>query len=104
MITMPFLVTRNILAAVPAVFHKEDPFAAGVVRVAIIAPVLCMVMRHVQINWRTVHWHPFDDYRLAINHMWLWIAADVYSAIETGLANTDRNADIGRECWSGKAD
>lgn len=104
MIAMPFLVTRNILAVVPAVFHEKDPFAAGVVCVAVLAPVFCVAKRYVQIDRRTVHRHPFDDYRLAIYHMWLRIAANVDSSIKTGLANTDGNADIGRECRRGKAD
>ena len=38
-ITMPFLVTRYILAVVPVVMHKEDPLAAGIVFAAVLFPM-----------------------------------------------------------------
>jgi Na+-translocating ferredoxin:NAD+ oxidoreductase RnfD subunit len=49
-VTMNFLVTRNVIAVVPVVLHKEDSLAAGVVLAAVLAPVFCLTWRYTQIN------------------------------------------------------
>ena len=45
-IAVMFLVTRDVLAVVPVVLHKEDPFAAGVVFAAVIAPMFGVARRY----------------------------------------------------------
>jgi hypothetical protein len=100
-ITMLFLVTRNILAVVPAILHKEDPLTAGVVFVAVLAPMFGVARRYVQIDRRTVRRYPLDCYRLTIDHLRLRIVADVESAIEAGLADANRDSNVGSECRGG---
>jgi hypothetical protein len=53
-ITMIFLVTWYILAPVPVLMHKVDPLAAGVVLVAVFAPVFGMIRRYDQIDRRAI--------------------------------------------------
>src|ERR1019366_849909 len=96
-ITMLFLVTRSILAVVPVVLHEEDPLAAGVVFAAVLAPMFGVARRYAQIDRRAVHRHPLDCHRLTIDHLWLRIVADIESAIEAGLADADRDSNIGSE-------
>jgi hypothetical protein len=96
-VTMTFLVARNILAVVPVVLHKEDALAAGVIFAAVLAPVFGMARGDAQIDWWAVHRYPLDCYRLTMDHLWLWKAADVDPAIEAGLADADRDANVGSE-------
>lgn len=98
---LTFLETRNVLAAVPLVPHKEDPLAAGVVFAAVLAPMFGMAGRYAQIDRRTIHRYPLDYHRLTIDHLRLRIVANVESAIKAGLADADGNTDIGRECRRG---
>ena len=93
-----FLVTRDIVAFIPVVLHKIDPFAAGVVSVAIFAPMVGVISRYTQINGRAFMGNPLDNYRLTIEHAWRWVAAYVELAIEARLADTDRDAHVGCQC------
>jgi hypothetical protein len=102
-LAMLFLVTRHILAVVPVVLHKVDSLATGVVFVTVLAPMFGVARRHAQIDRRTVHRYPLNDYRLAINDLWLRVAANVDSAIEAGLANTHRDGNVGSLSWEGHA-
>src|SRR5574340_568160 len=99
--TMLFLVTRNVLAAVRIVFHKVDPLAAGVVFVAVLAPMFGVARRYAQIDRWAVRRYPLDYYRLTIDHLWLRKVADVEPAIEAGLADADRDPNVGSECRYG---
>lgn len=104
MAAMPFLINRNVIALVPIVPHKVDPLAAGVVLVAMLAPVLAVARGHAQIDWFAFyHDHPLDDSRLRIKHPWrrIWIVANVDAAIEAWLADGYRNSNVGGECRSG---
>lgn len=94
-ITMLFLVTRNILVVVPVVLHKVDPLAAGIVFAAVLAPMFGVARRYAQIDRRAAHRYPLDDYRLTINHLWRRIVADVEPSIEAGLADADRDSNVG---------
>src|SRR3569623_440539 len=100
-IAMVFLVTRNILAVIPAVPHKVDPLAAGVVFVAVFAPVPGMARGHMQIDWRAVHRDALDDARFPVDQPGRRIATDIDLTIEAGLSDADRHADVGRECRNG---
>jgi hypothetical protein len=97
------LVTRNILAVVPVVLDKVDAFPAGIVFVAVLAPMFGMAGRHAQIDWWAIRWSAIDYNGLGVNHLRLRIVADVNLSIEAGLANTYGYADIARECRSNKA-
>jgi len=101
-ITMPFLIIRNILAFVPVVMDKEDPLAAGVVLATVLVPMFGMARRNAQINRRTVHRYPtLNDDRTTIDHPGLRKVAYVNVTIETGLADADRNANVASEYRGG---
>ena len=102
--TMLFLVTRSVLALVPVVMHKEDPLAAGVVFAAVLVPMFGMARRYAQIDRRAFHRHPLDCYRLTIDHLWRRKAADVESTIEAGVADGDRDSNVGSEHWGSNGD
>src|SRR4030066_1857831 len=95
---------RYVLAAVPAVLHKVDPFAAGVVLAAVFAPVFGRARGPFQVDRRAVHRYPLDDSRLPIEYSWRRVAADVDLAIEAGLADADGHPDVGREGRKGGGD
>ena len=59
--------------------------------------------RYAQIDRRAIHRYPFDDSRLTIDYLWRRIVADVESAIEAGLADADRNSNIGSERRDGNS-
>lgn len=99
-VMMFFLITWGILAFVPVIVHKKDPLAAGVVFVTVLAPMFGVTRRDAQIDWRAIRRYPNNDYRLTVEHSWLREAADVKSAIETGLADGDRNTNVSSECRS----
>src|SRR5665647_3686091 len=95
-ITMLLLVTGNIFAVVPSVLHKEDTLAACVVFSAVLAPMFGMARRNAQIDRRTiVRYTPLDYHRVTIDHLWRRKVTDVQLAIEAGLADADRDANIG---------
>lgn len=99
-IMMSLLIMRDVHLVIPAVLNKVDPFAAGIVLSTVFAPVLRMARWHVQVD-RLSYRDPLNQTRLTIKQSRLWIVADVDAAIEAGLANADRYADIGCECRNG---
>jgi hypothetical protein len=100
-IPMPFLIPRNILPAIPLVLHKEDRFPAGVIFVAVLAPILTVARRYAQIDRRAAYRCALDYDRLTIDHLRLRKVADIEPAIEAGLADADGDSDVGSECRSG---
>ena len=94
-VTMLFLITWNVLAVVPVVPDKQDSLAAGVVFAAVLAPMLGVARRYAHIDWRAIHRYAPDCYRLTIKHSRLRIAADIKLAIEAGLPNAERDANVG---------
>ena len=46
------LVTRHVFFVVPIIAHKVDRSTAGVVLRAMLAPVLLVTLRHVQVDRR----------------------------------------------------
>ena len=95
---MLFLVTGHIVAFIPVVLHEIDPFAAGVVFVAVLAPMFGMMPRYAQIDGRAISGSPLDHYRLTIDYAWCRIVTYVEPAIEARLADRDRDADVGSQC------
>jgi hypothetical protein len=87
MITMVFLIVRNIFALVPVVLHKVDPLATGVVFVAMLAPVVAMARGYAQIYRFALIVFMVNYSRLSIVDLRLriWKVANVDAAIEAGL-------------------
>ena len=101
-LTMSFLITRDILTIVPVVMDKKDPLAAGIIFAAIPAPMFGMPRRNVQVDRRTVSPHPpLNNYRLTVEQSGLRVIADIKLAIEPRLAYTERDANVGSECRGG---
>ena len=100
-ITMNFLVTRNVIAVVPVVLHKEDSLAAGIVLAAVLAPVFGLTWRYTQINRRAIRRYLLDCYRMTINDLRLRIVTEVEATIVVGLANAGVTLVIARECRGG---
>jgi len=78
--------------------HEIDRLATGIVTVAMLAPVLRMAGRHVQIDRLRGHTHRPRLYheRLGVEEGRRRNVADVKAAIKTWLANADRHASGGR--------
>lgn len=66
--------------------HKIHGLIAGVVPGAVLAPVLGVAWRHIQINGRTRHHdsRALDDDGLGIDQRRRWRIADVDAAIDAG--------------------
>lgn len=92
--TTALLIARHVFAFVPPVLDEIDTLAAGTVFVAVMAPVLGMTGRNAQIDWRAMDRDALDEDRLAIDDRRAGVAADIDLAIETGLADADRDTDI----------
>lgn len=91
-------VLRGINRVVPVVLHEIDGGAAGVVLSAMLAPMLGMAGRYMQIHWLPYGLHGLNNDRLAIDQRWSWILiADINLAVEAWLTNADGNANIGSE-------
>jgi hypothetical protein len=103
-ITVFFSITRSILAFVPVIAHKEDPLAAGMVFTTMSLPISGMTRRDAQIDWWAIsRYPPFNDSRLSIDNSWLREISDVNLAIKAGLADANRDTNIGSECRSSQS-
>ena len=96
-VTMNFPVTRNVIALVPGVLHKEHSLAAGIVLASMLAPVFGLTRRYTQINRRAIRRHLLDCYRLTIDDFRLRVVAEVEATIVVGLANAGGGMVITRE-------
>jgi hypothetical protein len=91
------LLMRNIDIVVPSIFYEIDRVAAGIVFAAVLAPVLLMTGRYVQIDRLindTSRGGPNHD-RSCVNDFGLGKTPDVNAAVKAGLSDTDRHPDIG---------
>ncbi len=95
--TMTLLIIRHVDVTIPPVANEINGTAASVVFVAVLAPMFLMTGRHMHIdglidnaNWRGLNydWLRVYDFRPGS-------VTDVNSAVETRLADTDRNTDVG---------
>jgi hypothetical protein len=103
-LAMSFLITGNILLLVPVVMNKKDPLAAGVVFATVLSPIFDVTRRNAEIDGRAVQPGPTEnDSRLGVDHSGLREIADVNMPIETGLADADRNANVGSKCRGGES-
>src|SRR5258706_8052468 len=94
---MPMLaIVGRVGLLVPTIPNEVDGLPAGIVFVTVLAPVLFMSGGYPQVDrWvRSVDLCPFDDQGLAVDQLWVRELADVETAVKTGLAHTDRYADI----------
>src|ERR1022692_4141125 len=97
---MLVLVSRHVFVVVPVIAHEVAPPAAGVVLGAMLAPVLFMARRHVQIDRRSRHEfrRRLDHHRSGIYYLRLRNVADIDLAEESGLADGDRHGHIAGHC------
>src|SRR6267142_4188558 len=92
-------VSRHVFVVVPVVAHKIDRPTAGVILGAVLAPVLLVSRRHVQVDWRgrNEFRRPSDHNRLWVYQLWLRDVANVDLPVKSGLADADRHAYVGSE-------
>ena len=95
------LIARYIFPVVPVVVDKIDRLAAGVVFVAMFAPVFGITRRHVQIDGLRVGVAAFNHFGLAIDHLRLRVPSDIDAAIKPGLADSDRDIRCQGGCGAG---
>jgi hypothetical protein len=100
------LILRHICFIVPSVTHEIDGSAASIVFAAMLAPVLLVTGRNVHVDWLIDDTGGSGVYHdgSRINDFRLGIVSDVNAAIKTGLADADRDTDIGCLRRDGKKD
>jgi hypothetical protein len=101
---MMFLIMRNVFMVVPVVLHKVDPFTACMVLTAMFAPVSGMARRDVQVDWRTIFHHAAHDNRPGVDQLRRRIVANIDPAVEAGLSDADRYANVGSDDLGGGCD
>ena len=84
-------VLRRVFVAIPVVLHEIDAFAASTVAMAMATPVAGMAGRDTQVQRGAADRPSVDHQRLREKQRRRWETADVDAAIESGLANIDRN-------------
>lgn len=99
---VPSIVTK-ILSAIalfvliplsdPLLLHEIHLLAASVVAVTMFFPILPMPWWHIKINRLVLHRHrlPHNDHRLRSHQHRLRVIADIDSAINARLMNTNRD-------------
>jgi hypothetical protein len=62
-----------------------------------------MAGRYVQVNWLSLNIYALNHSWLTIDYTWLRVRviANIDSAIEAWLSNSNRHANIGSKCRSG---
>lgn len=90
------LIARDVFTLVPAILHKVDAFAAGVVLAAMLAPVFGMSGRYMQINGIARHRHRINHDRLAVYQLRTPEIANIDTSVIAGLSEIDIDVDIGR--------
>lgn len=83
------LVSRHVFIVVPVISHEIDSSATGVVLSTMLAPMLLVSGRHMQVNRRSRNEFRslLNYHRLRIDQLRLRRVADIDLAEETGLAN-----------------
>ena len=87
-------IARHVLSVIPVIPHEVDPLAAGIILMAVLAPVLRVTRRNVQVD-RLAHY----GHRHTLDHDWPFVdqwrpgeVADLDTAIKAGLADIHRYA------------
>ena len=97
-------VVGNVDAVVPGLLHEVDRLSACTVLRAVLAPVLRVPGRHMQIERLAYHAdrHRLNHHRLCVYEpRRLRNRADIDAPVEAGLAGDDRHAAIAGERRSG---
>ena len=87
--TVLCLVTWHVFAVIPAVLNEVNGFAACVIFGAMLAPVLGVTRRNMQIYGLTLHWYPLNNAGLLVNYPGTPVVAYVQRPVITGLTNID---------------
>jgi hypothetical protein len=96
------MVLRHINILVPPVSHEIDGVAAGIISVAVPAPVLRMTGGYAHVDRLCEnHGRGPDHDRSCVYDFRLRKATDVDTAIKARLADTDGHSDIGSVCCRG---
>lgn len=97
-LAMVFTMTRRIFIVVPGILNEIHAFAARIIFSAVFRPMLGMAGRHVHIDrcLFDISHRPFNDDRLCVDYARSRCIANIDLAIQAGLRDIDRNADIGR--------
>ena len=93
------MMLRYIDILVPPVAHEIDGVAAGIISVAVPAPVLRLAGRHAHVDRLcNNHGRGPDHDRSCVYDFRLRKASDVDATIKARLADTDGHSDIGSVC------
>ena len=102
-ITPNLAIVRDIHFVVPVILHEIDWPVTGVIFMAVFAPVFGVTRRHMEIRRPDADGRALDDDGIAVDQSGLRIGiADVDAAIKTGLADGDRDADVGSKRRGGR--
>ena len=94
------LLMRDIYIIVPSFLYEIDWMAAGIVFVAVLAPVLRMSRRHVHVNGliKDTDRCGMNDDRTCVNDFGMGKTPDVDTTVKARLGDTDRDPDVGGKC------
>lgn len=97
------VVPRCVLFLVPIIANEIDGSSARVIFGAMLAPVFFMTGRNMQINRLCTddNGRPWADDRLGVDHRGSRDSADVDLSKKARLANSNRDADVTRDCRGG---
>ena len=96
---MPLTILRHIHIVIPMILHEIYRTTACIVLATIIAPLLCMPRRNMQIDWLIGNaYRPYDD-GLRVNQHRTWEITDIDASVKAWLTNRNRDADIGCRDW-----
>ena len=92
-------VARDVHVVVPVLLHEVDRLAARIVFAAVLPPVFRVTRGNMEIDRlaHDVHTDRLDDDWLRVEQPRRWKISDIDAAIENGLADVDRYANVGRE-------
>ena len=101
-LAIAFLMTRDVFTVVPVVLDEIDSLVAGIVFTTMLVPVFVVAWWHSQIERGALHVYRSHHYRLRVDQRRCGEAANIETAVKARLADTDRDADIPRECRGAK--
>lgn len=96
-ISMPF-VAWHILTLIPVIAHKEHPLATGVIRMAVLTPVLGVPRWYTQVNRRAIIRYAFNYHRACVNHLRRGCVTNIDTPVKARLPNRNRHAYICSLC------
>ena len=96
--TLFFIVARNVLIVVPAVFYKIYRMTTGIVFMAVLTPFFFVPGWYVQVNRLANYaYRLLDDYRLGVDQLRPRKITNFDVTVKAGLTNTDCDTDISCE-------